>query len=320
VGWRCDFVDATMTPNFEGGAAMAELLESLADRQGTWSETANALKKKQEQTRRVVFIFSILGALAAAIATQTDDPIRQAIAVAGGVLIAVGGLLSARFLTPAAAAAWTRARAASEALKRNSYLYATQATPYDDPSTRDNFLRTEMDRIEADVEDLLADRAATTRGRTPLQALDKDGYLKRVNGQIEWYEKRAIEHRAQAKSLRGVEFLLAVATTLITAAVGAVSKEWLQSVTGVRFDWVVLAGVLTTISGAILAHIEASRLDYIVVSYLAAARRLRSARDAAPNAMASPSPELSSLVVACERVVAEENGSWVAKFSAPAAK
>jgi SMODS and SLOG-associating 2TM effector domain 1/Protein of unknown function (DUF4231) len=299
---------------------MAQLLESLADRQGTWSETANVLKRRHERVRWTVFVLSIFGALAAAIATQQADPAREVFAIIGGVLIALGGLLSARFLTPAKAAGWTRARAASEALKRSSYLYATQSAPYDDPNTRDNLLRSEMDHVETDVDDLLGDRAPTTRGRTPLQALDKDAYLKRIEGQIKWYESRAIEHREQARRLRAIEFSLAIATTVITTAVGAVSKEWLQAKTGIDFDWLALSGVLTTVSGAILAHIEASRFDYIVVSYLAASRRLRGQYDAAPDAMLSPSPVFSTFVATCERVMAEENGSWVAKFSAPVTK
>jgi hypothetical protein len=80
---------------------------------------------------------------------------------------------------------------------------------------------------------------------------------------------------------------------------------------------VALTAVLTTISGAILAHIEASRYDYLIMTYRGAARRLRNELSAVPAPAALPSPEWSAFVERCESIIAQENGSWIAKFGKP---
>jgi hypothetical protein len=43
---------------------------------------------------------------------------------------------------------------------------------------------------------------------------------------------------------------------------------------GINFDVAALTAVLTTVSGAVLAHIEGSRYQHLITSYLATARRL----------------------------------------------
>jgi hypothetical protein len=297
---------------------MEPLLEWVANSQGRWSATASELKTAYERVRRITFALAILGALAASVATQVDAEPRRWLAVAGATLLAMGTLLSARFLGVDKAQHWVRARGASEALKRAAWLYAAQAVPYDDPARRDALLRAEVGKIEADVDDLLDQQAAGQRGSTPAAALAAQDYLNtRVGKAAAWYEKSADKHRADARLLRSVELFLAVATTVLTAVVGAVSKEWLQSTTG--FDWAALIAVLTTLSGVVLAHIEASRFDYLVSSYRAAARRLRNELAAAPSRPAVPSPDWSDFVGRCEDIIANETGSWAARFSKPTA-
>jgi hypothetical protein len=78
-----------------------------------------------------------------------------------------------------------------------------------------------------------------------------------------------------------------------------------------------LTAVLTTISGMILSHIEASRYDYLVVSYRATARRLRDALLNAPADAVAPSPAWSACVTQCEAILGDENSAWVAKLGKP---
>jgi hypothetical protein len=82
---------------------------------------------------------------------------------------------------------------------------------------------------------------------------------------------------------------------------------------------VAITAVLTTISGAILAHVEAQRYDQVVSQYRATARRLRNAIATAPppESFAVPSKEWSAFVVKCEGILAAENNSWLAKWSKP---
>jgi len=295
---------------------MEQKLEWLAQLQGRWSATANQLKSLYERVRWITFGLSILGALAAAVASQYQGDTRQGLAVASAVLIGVGTILTKRFLGTDKAIEWVRARAASEALKRIGYLYASLAAPYDDAATRDALLKKEVDRIEAEAADLLAKQAPGRRGSLPAGALDIAGYIeKRVKQQADWYQGAADKYHAQAASLRRIEFVLALVTAVLTFAVGAVTKQWLLEHT--KFDWVALTAVLTTISGAILAHIEASRYDFLVVNYRATERRLRSELVDAPLAAGQPSAEWSAFVERCESAMTQENGSWVARFSKP---
>jgi hypothetical protein len=295
---------------------MDQQLEWIAQIQGRWSLTANRLKSVYERVRWITFGFSILGALGAAIASQREDSTRLALAVVSAVLFGVATFLTARFLGAAHAIAWVRARAASEALKRAAYSYATVAAPYDDPLRRDEQLRSDVQKIETDVDDLLGQQASPVRGSTPSTQLDPSAYRAvRVLGAVDWYERSASEYQVVARRLRRIEFSLALVTTALTAIVGALSKVWLRETTG--FDWVVLTAVLTTISGAILTHVEASRYDILIVIYRAAARRLREELVASAASLASPSADWSAFVERCEAIIAQENGSWVARFGKP---
>src|SRR5262245_43394044 len=94
-------------------------LTETADRQSLWSRSAAALKRRIEVARWITFVFSILGALLAAIASQLNDPQpRLYFAIAGAVLLAVVSFVTSRLLTGARYSNWVRERAASEAVKR----------------------------------------------------------------------------------------------------------------------------------------------------------------------------------------------------------
>jgi hypothetical protein len=93
--------------------------------------------------------------------------------------------------------------------------------------------------------------------------------------------------------------------------VGVAGKELF----GIRFDFVALTAVLTTIAGAVLAHIEATRCDFLVMIYRATARRL-SAQIAKIGDVNALSPEKwSDFVNRCEAIISEENTSWAAKWT-----
>jgi hypothetical protein len=297
---------------------MQNSLEWIANEQGQWSATAGAMKGTYEKVRWLTFGTSIAGALLAALASQApSDDWRRGLAIVGAVALAIGGLLAARFLGPERAARWARARMASEALKRAAYEFAALAAPFDEPATRDARLREQVDAIEKDVDDLLNEVAPTQRGSTPAQQWEPADYVSgRVEKAASYYEKSADNNQQTACSLRRVELVLALVTTVLTATGSAVSKEWLKAhIAG--FDWAALIAVLTTVSGTVLAHIEASRYDYLVSSYRAAARLLRRAISSAPSKAVSPSTEWSEFVAHCEGIIANETGSWVARFSKP---
>jgi hypothetical protein len=289
-------------------------LEEAANSQAVWSSTANHLKANYDRARQVTFALSIAAALLATIASQLEDNPRLVLAITSAVILGLVSFLSARLLNSARSSAWVRARAASEAIKREAFKFAASAAPYEDPATRDERLNEEREKIEKDVSDLLGEVVpASSKGSVPRDLLAPDDYVAvRVRGQVEkFYEPKANAYSKAARALRTAEFLLSMVAAVITAAVGVAGKELF----GLHFDFVALTAVLTTIAGAVLAHIEASRYDFLVMTYRATARRLR---NELARAGAAPMPAAwSAFVGRCEGIIAEENNGWVAKWSAP---
>ncbi len=299
---------------------MDEQLKATRESQQNWSKTAAALKARYENVRKICFGLSIAAALLAATASQLPDiaskqpggSVRLGLACVSAAFLAVVGFLTSRFLGGQNASNWIRARAASEALKRAAYTYAAQAAPYDNAADRGDKLAAERQGIEAQVNNLLGEQVPGTEGRTPLDNISPKEYLsKRVEGQKTWYENKAEEHRKAARTLGRIELILALVAAVITGIIGAYGKS---NIMGVSFDFVALTGVLTTLSGAFLAYIEASKLDFIVASYLATARQLRELLPAGTKVTENaPSAAWSEYVQKVETVLATENSAWIAK-------
>jgi len=122
------------------------VLETVADRQARWSATADALKATIDQARRSVFVLSILGALAAALASQmvpgADGQIarqhpRTWVAIVG--VICLGGVDIFQFRAFSAASTWPPgyARGRFRGLKRRGLTSsAAGAAPYDGTEPR----------------------------------------------------------------------------------------------------------------------------------------------------------------------------------------
>jgi hypothetical protein len=295
------------------------ILDTVADRQAGWSVTANKLKAGIDRARWAVFIFSVLGALLATLASQLGplagatlgaaaDP-RTWIAIAGALSLATATFFTQRLLGQEHITGWVRARAISEALKREAYKFAAGAAPYDQANA-ESLLNAERQKIEDDGDDLIATLVSNPgTDSVPRSPLTLKQYVeRRVDGQIKFYNKRAGTYRTTATWLRRTEFGLALAATLITAIAGVTGKS--THIFGVQFDIAALTAVLTTIAGAVLAHVEASRFDFLVTTYLATARRLEDRKDGSHE-------PLSALVNDCENIIATENMSWIAKWTKP---
>ena len=121
---------------------MSAQLDLVAKRAATWSQSANRLKKRIDFVRWLVFALAIVGALLAAVASQTQEAqaLHGALTALGTVLLAAGTFISAQLLKDTELEAWVRKRAAAEALKREAFKYATRARPYDDRAKADQVL------------------------------------------------------------------------------------------------------------------------------------------------------------------------------------
>ena len=178
------------------------VLDTVADRQAGWSVTANKLKAGLDRARWAVFIFSVLGALLATLASQLGPPVgatlgaaadpRTWLAIAGAHSLATATFFTQRLLGQEHITGWVRARAISEALKREAYKFAAGATPYDQANA-ENLLNAERQKIEDDGDDLIGTLVTNPgAGSVPRATLTPLQYIeRRVDGQIEFYKKRA---------------------------------------------------------------------------------------------------------------------------------
>jgi len=193
---------------------------------------------------------------------------------------------------------------------------ATKAQPYDTPAA-DELLKKEREKIEGQVVDLRDRQVEGAREDSgPRSALSPEEYREqRLRQQIEWYRNKAHGYRKTATRLRWTEFTLALAATIITALAGALGKRF--EIGPMQFDVAALTAVLTTVSGAILAHIEASRYQHLVTTYLATAARLEDLDTDFDTARSNAGGTWSEFVNHCEEIIAAENNSWVAKWTKP---
>jgi len=291
------------------------ILEDVANQQASWSNTANQLKATADRARSLTLWFSSSGALLAAVASQLPEgTARSVVAVAGAAALAVVSFLSARLLNSEHIGRWTRARAAAEALKREAFKFAASAAPYDDPVSRNPRLAAELERIEQDLDDLLGDKAPPEEPATsPTTLISRADYLKlRLRSQVDdFYEPKARLFQRRSDRLRQIEFVLALFATVITAGVALAGKSLL----GIPFDLTALTAVLTTVSGAIVAHIESARYDFLVTTYRVTARRLRHEERAAGEVEALSAGQWSALVQRSESILADENSTWTARWT-----
>jgi hypothetical protein len=287
-------------------------LDYVADRQAVWSQTANMLKKRTDKVRRTVFSLSLAGAILAAIATQLPSDTglaRWAATIAGAVALTGAAFLSQRFLRKEAIGRHLRARAASEALKREAYLYATRVGGYADAAARDALLVEKQRKIEDNINDLAREeQGAAGPGSSPRLQLTRDEYAaQRIAKQIEWYRSRATSYAAVADKLHMAEWVLALAAAIITASAGILGK-----VQG--FDLAAVTAVLTTLGATIVAHLNATRYDDLVINYRAAARRLEQLMQTAPAGQ-----PVGEFAAAAEAILEAENNAWVAVYTVAAA-
>lgn len=281
--------------------------------QSVWSKTAGMLKAEISQWRMVVLAGLVAGAVLETLAFQFESGSgpQRALALAGAAALAVVPVVRSTKVNRDGIVNWTRARSVSEALKQEVYGYCTGTVDYRNPDTRSEALRANVDRMLDEAEDLTVITAQVEAAhREPPGAMSVAEYLDaRVREQVAgYYRPKARELAVRAQRLRSVELALAITGVLVGAASGVFGSASLAG-------WVAVA---TTISGAVVAHREASRYEHLVIAYSTTARRLE-ALDIAWSERLAAGPltaeQEDELVAKCEDAISVENQAWMASWA-----
>lgn len=283
------------------------LITQLWRRQSIWSQTANRMKASIDRARSAGLMLTIGSAVLATLATQLPDrqrTVTAVLAITAAFFVGLVPVLRPRY-SGRALRDWTRARSVSEALKSEVYLYLAEADEYRS-NDRDRRLKVRTDKAQQEVQDLLQHTVDLEPVQRPLPDVrDYSSYLSvRVDGQVDgYYRPRARQLRTRLRQFRRVELLLAV-IGVVLGALAATFAQWGLSA------WI---AVVTTISGAVAAHVGAARYEYQLIEYLRTADELNRLRHDAAAAMSRA--EIDQLIVQCERIISIQNEGWMAKLS-----
>lgn len=297
---------------------LATALETVVVDQKRWSNAAGALKSSIDEARRLVLWLGVLGAILETAAAQiahvsqiediqngaaTNSGLAMALGYLGAAALAVAAVVRQRKLGHERAQAWVLCRAGSESLKREMYCYRTQTGPYASAGGREIELLNRRDQI---LEKLTPYQRYTTDPQPTANvagALDAHGYLdERVTGpkgNLNFYADRSNEYAKRLQFLNRLQMFLAILGALLGVAVTLSRNQGYGA-------WV---AVVTTISGALGAHLLAQRYEQLTISYRATAQRLQGA---VARWQAANSNNLGDLVEACEGILLQENQGWIA--------
>ncbi|MEV6660164.1 DUF4231 domain-containing protein [Nocardia fluminea] len=285
-----------------------DLLNTLWQRRTRWSSTATRMKRRLDRVRLTVLFLGSWGAIATASTTtvlrSAGTPARI-VALSGAVALAVATFLTAQYLTAESTRRWTRARAVSEGIKHRILTFRAIGD-----AQQAERLQADIDGIEQSAEDLLPVLAPGDDAAEAPRSMRPDEYVRdRVGAQIDgYYLPAARRYSARATWLRRAAIGLGLAATIVAAINTGAGAE----TSGRIAPWV---AVMTTLSGSLLAYLAGKRYDFLVMTYLATADRLRRRLDRWRTA-GSPTDRVrwAEFVADCENTISLENASWMAKW------
>jgi hypothetical protein len=298
-----DTVDPSPTTATGPAPATDPLLDLVWRRHRQWSVAADAARKRLDRWRLWNLVLLVIGALTGALAAQTWLAARVATGSAAVAAICLGlaGLLQARALTADQTARWMHARAASEALKAETYRYLMRVAPYAQ-ADRTQVLQAHLHVVRTRAAALLADQQDAPADDRPLPTLHtvQEYVTARAHGQATWHRNRSAEHARQARRMRFLQ-LLATGVGVVLAAVTGFVPSWRLS------TWTAAA---TTIAVAFGAHLAATQHQGIAAAYAATADQLETLVAGFDPATATPGQQ-AQFVADVERVLAAQNQGWM---------
>jgi hypothetical protein len=283
-----------------------------------WSKAAGTAQTRLKLWRLGNLTLLVLGALAAAVAAQTwlKGSWLTAFAAASAVALAVAGLIQRQALTADSATRWTGARAASEALKAETFRYLARVPPYAS-ADRTEQLQSQLTVVQDRVRDLRVEQELVTEEKLAAARPDPvpevrvfDDYLtKRARNQANWHRDKIAHHERLAKRLRFWQLAATAAGAVLAAVAGAVPGSHLTA-------WTAAA---TTIAAALATHIAATQHERIASSYAATVDQL-DRLIAAVDPKTESADRQAQFVADVERVLATQNEGWTDLLSPSARK
>lgn len=278
-------------------AARPPVDESLARRMWgkheAWSRSANHFKRRAVSYRLGVLATLTGSAVLTVVAAQFNAVWPPLASIGTAVLTAalvMTGIWFRAVKEPAERAQWTSARMTAEQVKAEVCKYLAGTTPYRSRQAV-TLLRSAVDRFEGDSP------MHEVAGETPL-IHDLRSYVdNRVRDQIAYHRATARRLQRNLRHLRMAEYVFQGMAAAL-AAVGAVQG----------YQLAVWAGLLTTIAGAVTAHIAQTGYDRLVVRYGRTVHDLEELVRTLPEP-ADPALE-DTFVTGCEQIIARQNDDW----------
>ncbi|MCP2242589.1 DUF4231 domain-containing protein [Lentzea aerocolonigenes] len=263
-----------------------------------WSRSADHHKDRALRYRMAVLGTLAGSAVLTVVAAQFNARWLPVTSIAVAVLTAalvIAGIWVRAVKEPAERDRWASTRIIAEQVKAEVCKYLAGAAPYRDPRAV-ALLKENVERVEGD------EQMHELASATPL-IYDVRSYVDgRVREQISYHRATAKRLRRNLQRMRMAEYVFQGMAAAL-AAVGAVQG----------YQLAVWAGLLTTIAGAVTAHIAQSGYDRLVVRYR---RTVDDLEELARSLPERPDPAAQDdFVTACEQVIARQNEDWLIQLT-----
>jgi hypothetical protein len=282
------------------GKTISRSIPHVAAEQKRWSQAASELGRSLTRWRNVVLCLAIAGAICETASVQLSRSSRDIatfLGYTGSISLAVIPIIRGSKLTSIRSMARSQTRAVSEAIKKELYLYRMTTSKYSSAEAKGVLSEAVSLIVENNRDIVVYTSAEIVAADISIELMNLAEYIQeRVYGQITFYRNRASALQRTIRSFESMELLLA----LLGAAIAALATFQQAAAFGV---WV---AVITTAAAAVSARAGIARLQTTTRVYLLAASRL----ECMVGQVDSYEP--SQFVEACESIISDENGSWLA--------
>ena len=282
-----------------------------------WSKTAGAVQSQYQKSRKIALMLAGAGAVFAAISSNLASIPElggvqvfgyelapdQVFAFGSALAVASASFIGRHLISGDDERNWIMARAAAEALKSHAYRFASGVEPYQDDRTAAKELANKILNIKErnkSIPRVLVTTEEIEKKPGPERKLPISEYMTtRVDDQINWYRKRANEHNQEKSKYQLWTWVLS-GTGTVLGLLGGYGLSFVAA-------WI---AAITTISGAVLAYVAASRFEFLVQTYFSTSDRLRHAK----SLYEAGALTKEDFVLKSEEIMSSENSAWVAEY------